>query len=1202
MMEAEASSPIEQESLTGFEREAIDLVYDFNNDVPKPVNMAYTGSFEEPSSAAVRDFVENGSDTERKLYVVLGGLFARSGNKPKHETERIIAEMRAEKDPERLMKMVDSHIFGIGDRQREHLHASIGKVLHTAKGLRASFEKAAMEQNPLFAAIAASKHSHDDSQFVDAAAALGWEPGMLISTDTERKEYPKSALLRDLSVFKENGTVPADFQTLLKGIKFADDHEKGIRDKVIAGTATREESDSFVKKYIDPVYQAQTTAYEAATFYHNEAAHAARMIVKGAFDHKNQKNAQPVGDCIPLFIGDGEDGKKEKEDCAQNLRSMVIRAARYYKENDPQMKAIFGRDTNFENDVADQAVTHLINEADPKLISAIRALDNRRITRGDHGRTPSAADEEVLLRVVEDELYNTLMRKMDDYSKIGTGLKEEEDGAVFTLLKDMKVGVRNKTVIDVASNVVADRYNPAKYTGEMRKDLGIARDLYLIQKILVETQNGKMTPLEAKEAMGRLESKMLNEGDKNTIVSGIEIATNAFYDNKQEAFDSGKYNVKKDDTEYVMDVNSSIMERQAREIYKVQYGDTPSSRWLGAVGLAHTKGQDFISCLGSARNATIKTHSPSHEMKGCIDKLIDQYEQDANRLTGMLSGQGSDIMAASGLTALVIIFAIFEKAAAQRLKGMMIRAELERRGKIDFASMAKTPQEKVAREMAIRTTMEKVADEVVDAPFAEKYVSEILWADHELQKSQNPYLRANAKMKDIFSRNGKDKNKMDNKALAGYDVVKSVIESAKIEELASEYKTMIAEEALVLQKKENAYDAAYAETLQNFMNDKQNGPEYARRLSELLAQKSHLMTEGILSGVKTEHGNGNEMEMTKLLEAEVSKAEGVLKIFERELEKMNDEIASIESGFAAGMSKEEGRDRSVVLIADSLSLEAIAKDLRSKIVEMKNGKNAVESVEKVAQHNKPFSVTKGIFDNATDFAKRYGGIVTTPILMGHDLARLDRLSERIVAKNPKYNPKTVGDAIQAIKTTIKTVAVEQTADKGRLNTKAAFMSLYSSFQKQFTNTASIDIQAIKQRNGSIQFLMTDKTAISDLKKLVSNDGSKEVLYDYVSQAILSHDDIERVVQMETASLKDTKEIQDKKEKIWAAYDKSRQYADEYAKKVGISEIGEGRFSTGSSSKNLSNIYSAGLARKDQNGLFAHAFQRREKLVTAGAKA
>jgi hypothetical protein len=1185
-----------------------ELLYDFNNNVPKPTNISYAGTFSddhgEYSTAILRDFIENGSDTERKLYVVFGGLFAKSGQKTYEEAERDIAAMRAEKDPEVLLKLVDEHIYGVNDHERMAMHSAIQKILNTAKGLQVNYEKAASSQNPLYAAISKSKLSHDDSEFQDAALNIGWYQGMIIPSKDGTTEYTKKMFMEDIRNLKENSIASERIDYLLTqkldNISVEGKNDFNIYSNLKLGAISQAEKEAFFKKYIDDVYQARVSKYELATTYHNEAAHTARKISDMAFNNRSLKDVQPIGNCIPLFEPDQKGGFQDDiETYAKNMRSMIVHAAKFHKNRDPQIKAMFGHDNSFENDLADEITNKLVLNPSKNFISGIQALNNRRITEGDHGRDPSATDEEVLLRVVEDEMYNSIMRKMDSYTK---PFASQGDGDILSLIKEMGVDVKNGSVVDVESNLIQDNYNPAKFNGDARKDLRIARDLYRIQKTLIDTQNGRMTIAEAKESLSKLESKILNDGDKETILNGVETAVNTFFENKNDNFKTNDFGIKQDDVDFVMDANSSILERQAQEIYQKLYGDRASTKWLTSVGLAYTKGQEFSACLGSSRSATIKGHSPASEMQGCIDKLIDKFERDAKELMNSLSGAGHEMIAASGIAGLMVLLSIRDKAAAQRLKGMVLANDIERRGMIDYAASAKTPQEKVTRDMAIRVAMEGVADEVVDASYVETYNKELLWSEHEFQRSENPYLKNNKLLKDVFSKKGKskdkDNNEYDNKAIAGFHVAEGVLKSVQIDDFVSEYKNMIQEDSKVLLKKEIQYEEEYRSVLEEYSRDKKHPSLYAERLTEILSAKHTLMLEGILSGAKQEVGDGTSLEMTTILSKEVNKTEAIANLFKKSLDDIKQKMVNIRTETASGGGITAEKQLELLELQDELyKLEKVVTKTQDAIEKMKEGVGIIKGIEDIAQSRKPFGIASNIFDDELSFAKRYGGDITSPVLMNYDLERLDRMAERIAKNNPgKYNNKHVGQAIQAIKTTIETVAVEQYAAKNRKNSKASYMDLYEKFQTHFLQNSSIDIQAIKQRDGSLQLLMTDKAIIEDLKTIHSKDDRNISLYEHVRLGTASIEEIERIITEKTRWITDSDLAETIKESIWNKYDNAKQYTDEYATHVGISEIGEGRFSLSSERKNLSNVESIGLARKQQDGLFKNLFMKKEKLI------
>lgn len=1160
--------------------EISDMLYHYNNATPVAANMSYIGSPEEEgtrfSTAMLRDFVENTEATKMKLNILLGGLFLKSRDMSAQEQEIFIRSLQNTTNDEEVRKILDDAMYGLSDVERNTLYLALGRIKKTAESLGKSFEKSASEQNPFFNKILELKRTaakEDESFLRNVNHTFGYTTEM-------HKNYPQDDFRADLTEWNDSGKIPDQILHMANA---------GViippKDFWEYNNMSESQQEDFLDQYVRPCAEdSKRPSYHKLTALHNNAAHTAREIVTKAFFGKTVDDFS-VGDCIPLF-----DGSEDLEVYAKNMRGVIFDAIKNAKEKDLQIAKAFGGDDSFELSIANEVTDKMVLEASESFKRSIRQIDSPRIEPSEIRRTPNAKVEEILLKAVEDTIYNAIMKKNGGHDAAAT----------------MGVISANEDVINIDNNLMIGKYDPSKYTNRERNDLRQARDLHLIQDTFKKVQNGQYSKEDANKALSMMETNVLSTEEKKAIANAIS----TFYDRKTASFDPEHYNISRDNLQYSMDVNSSIIERQAREIYNQFYGDKKFDQILGAMGLARSKGQDFFGCISSGRNATIRTHSPGHTIKGCIDKLVQDYEKSAAEST---RGLDNPIVAASGIAGFLVLFGIFQEAAAQRLKQTALKFELDAAEKINFAAAAETPHEKVARDAIIRNSQEKVTEEIVKAEDMDSYIAEALWANHEFQRTQNPYLAKNVNFSKIMTVSGKEEKgekRYSSKSLAAHEAIVDILKKSGVEE---EFKAYMLEakkqEQIVYEEKRHELEKQITEL------SKSKSAQDIRKSIQLQERYFSLVKDGVISGADPRTFD-EEKKLENLFYGQINFVKKQITDLENKISQAKEELLSLNSTpDKTQIQSEKLLSVKKMLIEDEENLIKLTK----LNVTISQSVGEIEKVRNIAG-NKAFANAYSLYESDEKFVQRYGGKNSAQLFLGRDLNRIDAALDYLkTSRIGKFKSEELGQTLSGIKTVLRTLMLEQTAEKEKIGVKTVFMRYRNTKPSEVLSSSDIKFNAIKQRDGSFQVLMMEKAVIPELKVLKNESGQSLVESIELGTKTRNEFDIYLKQQLFMASqnqsidiaafkklpgmsnIEKIETIEQLEKYLNKAYDQAREDVAEFGRRCGISQIGETRYSGPSSRKDLSNVHSAGLARKEQGGFFDGVLKAQEPLIMKGKR-
>jgi hypothetical protein len=1142
-----------------FIKDAISL-YELEHLSPDAINTSYLGSSEQDDSEfpsiALRNFVMGGKKTKHRMDTILGGLFIKSREfKNKEEEQIFLKSLSAAKSDEAVEKIISEQMYGLGDTDKEAVFFALNKLKKINDNLYDVFENLAARQNPVVAKMQELKGFNEESLFQEELYNyFGWTPD-------EEENYPKIALINDLEALA-SGRAPSD--TLMKKIEASSGGNEldPLNETVAFIRGKHKDPEAYKKNVLLPAIKAMggSSAQELSTA-NNRAARAARSITLEAFFKKNRESFT-ISDCIPIGANDNIEKK------AHNMDKMLSFAFGKLESTDKHIAALFRHNPAIKGKISDELKNKLVLNPSKEMLLAIESISNLPASLASD-RTPNARDEEQLSKIAEDTIYNTIFREI---------------GGLDIAKSFGAVNISAVDAINIYENVTTGAYDAIGGPNGDKAALKKARDLFSIMDIFERTQQGKYSREDAEKKMKALKGEVLTPSEMQGVATALSSSLSTFFDRKEAQFNSENYGISRDETQANMNLNGSLLERQAREIHKTLYGDKILDKMLGTIGLAREGGKSFIQCVDSGKNATIKSHSPGHEFKACIDKLVEKYERSGSEA---LRDIGNPVVAASGIAGWMVLFSIFEKAAAHRLKGMAAAMELERNRDLTFMSSAKNGKEMVAHEAVIRNKHEKITEEVVAAPEMDSYIREMLWANHMYEFTSNSYLRHNGAIKDILNAAGSikldgDDREHNAKIIAAYPAIEEILKNSgldgDIKEFLQATKVQERQEYLLKKLKLDSLIVRSAED---------------GNLVALIALQNKMvdtMREGILSGAEAEVDDpNNKGKVHALIDKQAQSGKQALEILKNRVGKIEEEVKVLLENKDALDSESLN-----VLIAKQEELG----DLRLSIPALSKMVQKMEAVTEEILHiesvtgdrSMPFSAAYSAFDSKTDLANRYGGYVSSPAFAGQDLMRLDRFNEWLQQNKPGHSKSgVVGEAVAAVKGVIRMTMLQQKAEKQNKTLRESFDSYETEHKKDALNGSDIKFHSVKQNDGSYQVVMFNKASLENVKDL-SHEGKS--LYSSLQMGSRNKKDIEV-------------EITEKRMGEGEARDFRQQHASAretlavFSEKSGISRIGEDRYADVSKNKGLSNKDSFGAKNKGESSLFAQYNKLRKSF--SGAK-
>jgi len=440
--------------------------------------------------------------------------------------------------------------------------------------------------------------------------------------------------------------------------------------------------------------------------HHNNAMSLSHDIMIKAFQTKGSPSLEEV------VYQDGQDKSETKVNHAR-LRQALTRG----------IKGIGNK--HLSQEMQDEILGVVVSKfaEGGKLSGAFTHLDTTLLERQSEGVPPDIRIEESFQKMLEDEIYNAVMKHNS-----GTKRFAQVDG----ILSD------DGDIIDVNANTVNNRYLPiGMIKGGIVEDnaIGIHNLNALFEKI--DEGESSISKEEAQKIINEEIPFFKNDSNsKSAIWNKIE----SMYGKKQLSqtlYANGQaYDTSKEIGDFKLR-NRADRYVNSRYINKGPFSLDGLARKLN---IFRKSAVDLISCLKKAENPTIRHHAAAGEVSGCLDNAMKKIEQSLSENQKALS---SPLVAMGGMAWLFVIFDAFDRGRHAELYSHILMANLERSQALDFLDEALTPVEEEARGRAIVGEDNAVESFIVAKENEDEYLYGSIKAKHDYHKEYNPYLRKN---------------------------------------------------------------------------------------------------------------------------------------------------------------------------------------------------------------------------------------------------------------------------------------------------------------------------------------------------------------------------------------------------------------------------------------------------------------------------
>jgi polyhydroxyalkanoate synthesis regulator phasin len=314
---------------------------------------------------------------------------------------------------------------------------------------------------------------------------------------------------------------------------------------------------------------------------------------------------------------------------------------------------------------------------DPRYRDIAKIVDQRYANKIQKGTPPDAWVEEEFQKILEDALYNEIMRK--------NGGEE--------LYRELGGKVSKSGTVDIEENVVANRYVPLGVAKTDRKRLAEkALSLHNLNVLFDKVSDRSISKAEAREAI-RSGIPILSEHERQLLENNLD----RLYENRkltEEILGIEGTRTRDIDTE----VGDYIMEYRGRDFAMRTKNQGVLHRTLSLLGHKSKRLFELESCIEGASSPTISSHSVASGIKDCLQKYASNLERDMDRLN---QAAGNPASAMVGMSMFLGMLASLKSLEARGAHLEMSRMELERARKIAFIREGKDKIDQELRRKAV---------------------------------------------------------------------------------------------------------------------------------------------------------------------------------------------------------------------------------------------------------------------------------------------------------------------------------------------------------------------------------------------------------------------------------------------------------------------------------------------------------------------
>lgn len=616
-------------------------------------------------SAAVRKYFSDIEDKKAELSIKMLSIL---GDKVEENFQQNIGQLKGAHTPQELIQNLDKLYLGAKNSDARKLLKAVVEIEKRNQKTLQSYRDIAISQNPLFK--------------------------MIVDTDKT---------LTDIKKKFSNGIYPDDVPVdklieLLESMRSdpygnEQSYPKLVDHYVNTQTGNLDHDISQLKKMSN---------IENLKHFHESVSSLAQHIVVQSFQTKGSPKLEEV--IYSTNALDGTPSQNRIEINSAKLRQSLQRGFAGISDKD------------IPKDAKEEILLRVVDSFTGKNDSMKRAfamIDEKYMHFQEKGVPTDARFEEVFQKMLEDSIYNVLMKHNGGLDRYKDAIGSEVPG---------------NQIIDVAQNVANDNYKPIGEIGKgdlERNAIGLHNLNLLMDKI----DQGSISKMEARKILSA-DIPFLNEETKNVLGSELE----KYYGQKKLSStflpNGEKYNVQKE-------TGDRIVQKYANNYLNQRYINNPVSQMFGKLGIYRKSAATLLGCLKKAENPMIRTHSSASETAQCLENAKKEIEQN---IQNAKKGLESPLANAAGLSLFFLLYIAFERIHENELYNTILLSEIEREKALKFISEGLDDVEEEYRGKTLTSNMNGLESTLVDKGNYGEHLFRTIKAKNDYHKEYNPYL------------------------------------------------------------------------------------------------------------------------------------------------------------------------------------------------------------------------------------------------------------------------------------------------------------------------------------------------------------------------------------------------------------------------------------------------------------------------------
>lgn len=1044
-------------------------------------------------SAAIRQYLNNLEDLKARISYIIASTILDEQDKLRVS---LMEELKKASTPDQVRGVLEKMKYGETNSETRQFLSTLIKIEEKNHEVAEEYRKIAQSQNPVFSVIRKLEEERRDSGIETLYLTRAIHPNPIVG-ETEQgqreranalsEKYTQSEMLRDLKQLNENLLKQMDGDLLSNESSF--DGVSPIFQEYFRRYYTQPDSESeaiFVSPHEKIRRDIELLEKDKNLFKismaHHQASTLAQQIVVGAFQTKGTPNLSTI---LPL---------KDAVGNAPNNKAVEISSADMRKAIE---RGMFNMDEKLltkemRERIMFEVVNHFCNHGKGALSGALEMIDMRYGNRIEGGVPPGARIEEEFQKVLEDSIYNVIMKENG-----GEELFLEVDEDLRSKYGEIYEGHTfnpDQGVINVSENVFEERYEPIGMRGGKHEKLAKdATALYNLHNIFTKVDKGDLTKEEARKAI-KATATILDETQKQSLIGNL----NSFYNKK-------KLDVKKhlgqSEIRQLSDIDDQagdfVTMQNARKFYHYRYGGSMMSNFFTTLGIRTKSELSLFACLEKASNPMISNRSQSSETGQCMQEYAKEVDQS---VSGIHSGLDSNFIAAFGFSFILVFYLGLKRGQQNEIYTFNILQELDRARAIGFTKGASDPEEKEFRRKAIVTSRNGVDEGIVDKEFYSEYLYRTMKAHHDLQSETNPHLMKN---RSESVRNILLAKTLEDNAKETQKSIRKILEDSHLKKdfnefLAYHNKSLVAE-----------YEKEMKALKEDFGDAKDVGDLYKSLIVRLDTMKLGLRKGGVDIITLTEHLQDFDDDIKKAMENMQFEMERAAKLLhskkeraeliaqggvEGEYEELKEEYERLVSEIRAITQKQSALES----ILESLfgissagtSFSRLVHDLRdsteenirrvhlSRGLEVPEGQDLEIYVKNALSQS--FSYGDADEEGELGFRLRYSGTNAEYALI-QDLELMERWNSYVhLNENDRYGLKNHKEGVTSTILALKTIQREsylsaKTIEDGDLSREEAMQKLFREHSGDIVRTSDVYFRTVEQEDtGKLQVFTVSK--------------------------------------------------------------------------------------------------------------------------------